>query len=127
MGGLGLVPSANVGSQIACFEPVHGSASCIVGQNKANPSAMLYTTALLLDHLGFKDASQQLSHSVDQVIRVGKSVTYDLGGLASTRQMAKAVVSFIVNPTPVCRAAIITVGDELLSGQYLNTNLQDLS
>lgn len=88
---------------------------------------MLYTTALLLDHLGFKDAAQQLSRSVDQIIRSGKSVTYDLGGLASTRQMTKAVVNSIVNPIPVCRATIITVGDELLSGQYLNTNLQDLS
>ncbi|UTO28926.1 isocitrate/isopropylmalate dehydrogenase family protein [Bartonella harrusi] len=127
MGGLGLAPSANVGSEIAYFEPVHGSAPRIAGQNKANPSAMLYTTALLLDHLGFKEAAQQLSESVDHVIRAGKTVTYDLGGLATTRQMAEAVVNSLVNPVPICRAAIITVGDELLSGQYLNTNLQDLS
>ncbi|MGF7158008.1 isocitrate/isopropylmalate family dehydrogenase [Bartonella heixiaziensis] len=127
MGGLGLAPSVNVGSRIAYFEPVHGSAPRIAGQNKANPSAMLYTTALLLDHLGFKDAAQQLSESVDQVIRAGKTVSYDLGSLASTRQMAEAVLKSVVNPVSVCRAAIITVGDELLSGQYLNTNLQDLS
>ncbi|MET3560760.1 molybdenum cofactor synthesis domain-containing protein [Bartonella japonica] len=127
MGGLGLAPSANVGSKIAYFEPVHGSAPRIAGQNKANPSAMLYTTALLLDHLGFKDAAQQLSESVDQVIRAGKTVTYDLGGSASTRQMAETVLNSLINPVTVCRAAIITVGDELLSGQYLNTNLQDLS
>ncbi|EJF97910.1 molybdenum cofactor synthesis domain-containing protein [Bartonella vinsonii subsp. arupensis Pm136co] len=127
MGGLGLAPSANVGSKIAYFEPVHGSAPRLAGQNKANPSAMLYTTALLLEHLGFQDAAQQLSESVDQVIRAGKTVTYDLGGLATTRQMAEAVLHSLVNPVSVCRAAIITVGDELLSGQYLNTNLQDLS
>ncbi|GAA5108396.1 hypothetical protein GCM10023261_10610 [Bartonella jaculi] len=128
MGGLGLAPSAHVGSKIAYFEPVHGSAPRIAGQNKANPSAMLYTTALLLDHLGFKDAAQQLSESVDQVIRAGKTITYDLGGgEASTRQMAEAVLNSLVNPVSVCRAAIITIGDELLSGQYLNTNLQDLS
>ncbi|WP_455479092.1 isocitrate/isopropylmalate family dehydrogenase [Bartonella sp. B23] len=127
MGGLGLAPSANIGSKIAYFEPVHGSAPRIAGQNKANPSAVLYTTALLLEHLGFQDASQQLSHSVDQVIRAGKIVTYDLGGLATTRQMAQAVLNSLVKPVPVYRAAIITVGDELLSGQYLNTNLQDLS
>ncbi|UNE54865.1 isocitrate/isopropylmalate dehydrogenase family protein [Bartonella machadoae] len=127
MGGLGLAPSANVGSKIAYFEPVHGSAPRIAGQNKANPSAMLYTTALLLDHLGFKEVAQQLSESVDQVIRVGKTVTYDLGGVATTRQMVEAVTNSLVNPIPICRAAIITVGDELLSGQYLNTNLQDLS
>ncbi|WP_273788219.1 isocitrate/isopropylmalate dehydrogenase family protein [Bartonella grahamii] len=127
MGGLGLAPSVNVGSRISYFEPVHGSAPRIAGQNKANPSAMLYTTALLLDYLGFKDAAQQLSESVDQVIRAGKTVSYDLGGLASTRQMAEAVRNSLVKPVSVCRAAIITVGDELLSGQYLNTNLQDLS
>ncbi|WP_208436107.1 isocitrate/isopropylmalate family dehydrogenase [Bartonella phoceensis] len=127
MGGLGLAPSANVGSKIAYFKPVHGSAPRIAGQNKANPSAMLYTTALLLDHLGFQDAAQQLSESVDQVIRAGKTVSYDLGGLASTRQIAEAVVNSLENPVSVCRAAVITVGDELLSGQYLNTNLQDLS
>ncbi|EJF82562.1 molybdenum cofactor synthesis domain-containing protein [Cardidatus Bartonella washoeensis 085-0475] len=127
MGGLGLAPSANVGNKIAYFEPVHGSAPRIARQNKANPSAMLYTTALLLDHLGFYDAAQQLSESVDQVIRAGKTVTYDLGGSASTRQMAEAVLNSVVNPVSVCRAAIVTVGDEFLSGQYLNTNLQDLS
>ncbi|CAK02239.1 hypothetical protein BT_2082 [Bartonella tribocorum CIP 105476] len=127
MGGLGLAPSANVGSKIAYFEPVHGSAPRIAGQNKANPSAMFYTTALLLEHLGFQDAAQQLSESVDQVIRAGKTVTYDLGGIASTRQMAEAVCNSLVHPLSMYRAAIITVGDELLSGQYLNTNLQDLS
>ncbi|WP_208442095.1 isocitrate/isopropylmalate dehydrogenase family protein [Bartonella raoultii] len=127
MGGLGLAPSANVGSEIAYFEPVHGSAPRIAGQNKANPSAMFYTTALLLEHLGFQEEAHQLSQSVDQVIRAGKTVTYDLGGSASTRQMAEAVGNFLTNPVSSYRAAIITVGDELLSGQYLNTNLQDLS
>ncbi|MBB5073302.1 molybdenum cofactor synthesis domain-containing protein [Bartonella callosciuri] len=129
MGRLGLAASANanVGSKIAYFEPIHGSAPRIAGQNKANPSAMLYSTAFLLDHLGFKDAAQQLSESVDHVIRTEKTVTYDLGGGASTRQMAEAVLNSLANPISVCRAAIITVGDELLSGQYLNTNLQGLS
>ncbi|WP_332065643.1 isocitrate/isopropylmalate family dehydrogenase [Bartonella sp. CB189] len=127
MGGVWLAPSANVGNKIACFKPVHGSASHIAGQNKANPAAMLYTTALLLDHLGFKDEAQQLSDSVDRVICAGRTVTCDLEGLATTRQMAESVLSSCVKPLSVCRAAIITVGDELLSGQYLNTNLQDLS
>ncbi|PIT68490.1 isocitrate/isopropylmalate family dehydrogenase [Bartonella tribocorum] len=127
MGGLELAPQANVGSQIACFKPAHGSAPNIAGQNKANPSAMLYTTALLLEHLGFQEEAKQLSQSVDQVIRSGKTVPHDRGGEASSRQMAEAVGNFLVNPISVYRAAIITVGDELLSGQYLNTNLQDLS
>ncbi|WP_273782719.1 isocitrate/isopropylmalate family dehydrogenase [Bartonella sp. ML69XJBT] len=127
MGGLELSPSASVGSDIACFKPAHGSAPHIAGQNRANPSAMLYATALLLDYLGFQDAAWQLSESIDQVIRSGKIVTYDLGGEASTRQMVHAVLNSLENPVSVCRAAVITVGDELLSGQYLNTNLQDLS
>ncbi|WP_208442103.1 isocitrate/isopropylmalate family dehydrogenase [Bartonella raoultii] len=127
MGGLELVPSASVGNKVACFKPVHGSTAHIAGQNKANPSAMLYTTALLLEFLGFQEAAGQLSKSVDQVIRAGKTLTYDLGGGASTQQMAKAVLNSLGNSVSVCRAAVITVGDELLSGQYLNTNLQDLS
>ncbi len=127
MGGLELAPQANVGSQIACFKPAHGSAPNIAGQNKTNPSAMLYTTALLLEHLGFQEEAKQLSQSVDQVIRAGKIVPYDRGGEASSRQMAETVGHFLVKPISVYRAAIITVGDELLSGQYLNTNLQDLS
>ncbi|GAA4665606.1 hypothetical protein GCM10023262_13260 [Bartonella pachyuromydis] len=56
MGGLELAPCAMVGSKVACFKPVHDSAPHISGQNKANPSAMLYTTALLLNYLGFQDA-----------------------------------------------------------------------
>lgn len=127
MGGLELAPHANVGSQIACFKPAHGNAPHIAGQNKANPSAMLYTTALLLEYLGFQEEATQLTKSVDQVIRAGKTLTYDLGGSASLRQMAEAVHHSLVNPLSMYRAAIITVGDELLSGQYLNTNLQDLS
>ncbi|WP_212112950.1 isocitrate/isopropylmalate family dehydrogenase [Bartonella queenslandensis] len=127
MGGLELAASAHVGSQIACFKPAHGSVTHIAGQNKANPSAMLYTTSLLLEHLGFQEEARQMTKSVDQVIRAGKTVTYDLGGDSSSRQMAKAVCNSLVNPLSMYRAAVITVGDELLSGQYLNTNLQDLS
>ncbi|WP_039758382.1 isocitrate/isopropylmalate family dehydrogenase [Bartonella queenslandensis] len=127
MGGLELAASAHVGNQIACFKPAHGSAAHIAGQNKANPSAMLYTTALLLEHLGFQEEATQLTKSVDQVIRAGKTLPYDLGGSASPRQMAETVRNSLVNPLSMYRAAIITVGDELLSGQYLNTNLQDLS
>ncbi len=88
---------------------------------------MFYTAALLLEHLGFYEEAQQLSQSVDQVIRRGKTLPYDLGGDASPRHMAEAVGNLPTNPASLYRTAIITVGDELLSGQYLNTNLQDLS
>ncbi|MBX4335161.1 isocitrate/isopropylmalate family dehydrogenase [Bartonella raoultii] len=127
MGGEGLASSVKVGRQISCFKPAHGSGAHIAGQNKANPSAMLYTTALLLDHLGFQEAAQQLSGSVDHVIRSGKTVSRDLGGLASTSQISEAVCDLLIKPVSIFRAAVITIGDELLSGQYLNTNLQDLS
>ncbi|KEC54741.1 hypothetical protein [Bartonella koehlerae] len=76
-----------------------------------------------MDHLDFEEVVRQFSESVEQVIRTKKTVTYDLGVLATTRQMAKAVFNSLVNFVFVCRAAIITVGDELLSGQYLNMNL----
>ncbi|NDL54854.1 isocitrate/isopropylmalate dehydrogenase family protein [Photorhabdus laumondii] len=92
MGGLGLAPSANIGSDIAYFEPVHGSAPGMAGKNKANPAAMFYTIALLLEHLGFADAAQQINCAVDNVIREGRTVTYDLGGSATTQQMAQAII-----------------------------------
>ncbi|WP_455473873.1 isocitrate/isopropylmalate family dehydrogenase [Bartonella sp. B30(2025)] len=127
MGGVEFAPSANIGDKIAYFAPVHGSEQHMAGHTQANPSAMLYTTTLLLDYLGFKNEAQQLSHSIDQVIRSQKSIACDLGKVASTRKMVNAVLDTIANPISICRAAIITIGDELLSGQYLNTNLQHLS
>ncbi|WP_273789502.1 isocitrate/isopropylmalate family dehydrogenase [Bartonella sp. ML70XJBT] len=127
MGGLALAAHAHVGDKIPCFQPAHGSAPHLAGQNKANPSAMFYTASFLLEHLGFYEEAKELSQSVDHVIRTGKTLPHDRGGNASPRQMAQAVSNFLANPTSSYRAAIITVGDELLSGQYLNTNLQDLS
>ncbi|PQQ31020.1 molybdenum cofactor biosynthesis protein [Photorhabdus luminescens] len=127
MGGLGLAPSANIGSDIAYFEPVHGSAPDMAGKNKANPAAMFYTIALLLEYLGFADAAQQINGAVDNVIREGQTVTYDLGGSATTQQMAQAIISTLSKKYTGYSASIITVGGELLSGKYPNTNLQDIS
>ncbi|TDB56087.1 isocitrate/isopropylmalate dehydrogenase family protein [Photorhabdus luminescens] len=127
MGGLGLAPSANIGSDIAYFEPVHGSAPGMAGKNKANPAAMFYTIALLLEHLGFADAAQQINGAVDNVIREGRTVTYDLGGSATTQQMAQAIIGTLSKKYTSYSASVITVGDELLSGEYPNTNLQDIS
>ncbi|WP_078674240.1 isocitrate/isopropylmalate family dehydrogenase [Bartonella elizabethae] len=127
MGGLGLAAHAHVGDKIACFSSAHGSAPHLAEQNKANPSGMFYTVSLLLEHLGFLEEAKELSQSVDHVIRSGKTLPHDLGGSASPRQMVQAVSNSLANPVSSYRAAIITVGDELLSGQYLNTNLQDLS
>ncbi|PHM44975.1 3-isopropylmalate dehydrogenase [Xenorhabdus mauleonii] len=127
MGGLGLAPSANIGGDIAYFEPVHGSAPNMAGKNKANPAAMFYTIALLLEYLGFIDEAMRINYAVDNVIRTGKTVTYDLGGEATTQQMAQAIIDTLNGKYANKSASIIMVGDELLSGQYINTNLQNIN
>lgn len=127
MGGLGLAPSANIGSDIAYFEPVHGSAPRMAGQGKANPSAMFYTIALMLDYLGFDQQAKKINRAVDRVIRDGKVTTYDQGGSASTRQMADAIIGELKTPAVDKMASVITIGDELLSGQYPNHNQQSIS
>lgn len=91
MGGLGLAPSANIGAQGAYFEPVHGSAPAYAGQNRANPSAMFLTVALLLDHLGHGQAAQAVRNAVAEVARSDQR-TYDLGGSASTQEVAAAIL-----------------------------------
>lgn len=91
MGGLGLAPSANFGSNAAYFEPVHGSAPRYVGRNVANPSAMFLSVALLLDHLGYSDQAHAIQRAVTQVAR-RVCQTPDLGGSASTGQVATAII-----------------------------------
>jgi isocitrate dehydrogenase (NAD+) len=95
VGGLGLAPSANIGENIAVFEPVHGSAPKYAGMNKVNPSAMILSAVLMLKHLGEKEAANRVEGSLKEVIRAGEKVTYDLGGNASTTEMAEAIVSVI--------------------------------
>jgi len=91
MGGLGLAPSANIGARGAYFEPVHGSFPAYAGQQRANPSAMFLSVALLLDHLGHVQAAEATRHAVAQVAR-SEIRTYDLGGSASTFEVAAAIV-----------------------------------
>ncbi len=78
IGGLGVAPGANIGSQYAVFEPVHGSAPKYAGQNKVNPMAMMFSGAMMLRHLGERDAADRLEKAIAQVIAEGKNVTYDL-------------------------------------------------
>lgn len=127
MGGLGLAPSANIGNHVAYFEPVHGSAPRMAGQGKANPCAMFYTIGLMLEYLGFESQAERLQYAVDRVIRNGKIATYDLGGTASTQDMAQAIISELTVPTVSKTASVITIGDELLAGQYPNSNQQHIS
>ncbi|WP_286296856.1 isocitrate/isopropylmalate dehydrogenase family protein [Vibrio apostichopi] len=127
MGGLGLAPSANVGSDIAYFEPVHGSAPKMAGKNKANPCAMFLTIALMLEYLGFNTEAARVEKAVKHVMRERKQISYDFGGSASTREVAEAVIRSLTDKQTSNRAALITIGDELLAGKCVNTNLTDLS
>lgn len=127
MGGLGLAASMNIGKNIACFAPLQGSSPHLADKNTVNPAGMFYTIALLLDYLGFAAEAQQINRAVDQVIRDEKFLTYDLNGMSSTTEMAAAIMDAVASPNSHRTAAVITIGSELTSGQYLNTNLQDLS
>jgi isocitrate dehydrogenase (NAD+) len=98
IGGLGVAPGANIGSQYAVFEPVHGSAPKYAGQNKVNPMAMMFSGVLMLRHLCEKDAANRLEKAIAQVIAEGKNVTYDLKPrpddptAVGTSQVADAVI-----------------------------------
>jgi isocitrate dehydrogenase (NAD+) len=91
VGGLGVAPGANIGDHGALFEAVHGSAPKYAGLNKVNPTALLLSAKLMLEHLNEKDAATRLETAIIDVIREGKDVTYDLGGKAGTREMGNAI------------------------------------
>jgi len=93
VGNIGLIYSANIGDNYAMFEPAHGSAPKYKGQYKVNPTAMILSAAWMLDYLGFRKNSISIFKATEQVIQEGKSVTYDLGGTASTIEMAKAIAN----------------------------------
>jgi isocitrate dehydrogenase (NAD+) len=78
IGGLGMAPGANYGDSAAVFEPTHGSAPKYAGLNKANPMAQLLSAVLMLRHLGEMEAADRLENAIADVIREGKSVTYDM-------------------------------------------------
>jgi isocitrate dehydrogenase (NAD+) len=91
VGGLGLVPGANIGWEYAVFEPVHGSAPDIAGRGKANPIATILSGAMMLRHLGEPAAADALSSAVDRVLEEGRVRTADLGGDDGTMEMAAAI------------------------------------
>jgi isocitrate dehydrogenase (NAD+) len=92
VGGLGVAPGANIGEDGAVFEPVHGSAPKYAGQNKANPTALILSGALMLRHLGYAEVGDRVERAVRDVIAEGRTVTSDLGGTAGTSQFADAVI-----------------------------------
>jgi len=99
VGGLGVVPGANLGESCAVFEAVHGSAPKYAGMNKVNPTAVILSAVLMLEHLGEKDAARRLESAVAGVIAEGKRVTYDLKQdrddptAVGTKEMADAIIA----------------------------------
>jgi len=99
IGGLGVAPGGNIGTEAAVFEPIHGSAPSHAGKNEANPIAMTLSGALMLRHLGEIDAAERVESAVAAVIGEGKDVTYDLrqdrdpSKAATTSGMADAIIA----------------------------------
>ncbi|HYY57272.1 MAG TPA: isocitrate dehydrogenase (NAD(+)) [Pyrinomonadaceae bacterium] len=93
IGGLGLVPGANIGELGAVFEAVHGSAPDIAGQGIANPTALLQSGILMLRHLGERDAAEKIESALLKVFEEGKVRTRDIGGESKTAEFAEAIIS----------------------------------
>jgi len=93
VGGLGVAPGANIGTEAAVFEPVHGSAPKYAGQNKANPTALILSGVLMLRHLGEQAAAERVETALRDVIAEGRQTTYDLGGEAGTSEFADAIIT----------------------------------
>ena len=91
VGGLGVVPGANIGEDCAVFEAVHGSAPDIANKNLANPTALLLSALMMLDHIGERDAGARIRGALGRVLSAGKVRTRDLGGQASTTEFTEAV------------------------------------
>ncbi len=91
VGGLGLIPSANIGEDGALFEPVHGSAPDIAGQGKANPIAMMLSAIMMLRYIGENEAADRFDAAILKVLNDANILTADLGGNASTMEVAQAV------------------------------------
>jgi isocitrate dehydrogenase (NAD+) len=92
VGGLGIVPGANIGEEYAVFEAVHGSAPDIAGKGIANPTAIMMSGAMMLDYLGELDAAARLRGAIEQVYQAGRHLTGDAGGTASTTEFTDAVI-----------------------------------
>jgi len=92
VGGLGVVPSGNIGDECAMFEAVHGTAPDIAGKGLANPTALLMSGIMMLDHLGERSAARRIEAALEKVYLDGKHVTRDIGGTAGTNEFTEAVI-----------------------------------
>jgi len=98
VGGLGLVPGANLGKECAIFEAVHGSAPDIAGKNLANPTALLQSAVLMLHHIDEPETAERVQGAIEQVYREGKVLTKDVGGQSGTQEFADAVLKAMESP-----------------------------
>ncbi|KAL0264706.1 NAD-dependent isocitrate dehydrogenase [Diplodia seriata] len=92
IGGLGLTPSGNIGDECSIFEAVHGSAPDIAGKSLANPTALLLSSIMMLQHMGLHEQAAQIQSAIFKVLAEGKTITGDLGGSAKTHEYADAVI-----------------------------------
>jgi isocitrate dehydrogenase (NAD+) len=104
VGGLGVAPGANIGTEAAVFEAVHGSAPKYAGLNKANPTALILSGVLMLRHLGEQAAAEEVETALRAVIADGRRTTYDLGGEAGTSQFADAIIERLGTGSPATDA-----------------------
>ena len=93
VGGLGLVPGANLGTDVAIFEAVHGSAPDIAGKGIANPIALLQAACMMLEHIGKNDIAKKITNAILKTLNNGQSLTKDLGGSATTLELTNAIIS----------------------------------
>lgn len=92
IGGLGLTPSGNIGDECSIFEAVHGSAPDIAGKNLANPTALLLSSVMMLQHMGLNSYAEKIQKAIFQTVAEGKTLTGDLGGKATTDDYTNAII-----------------------------------
>ena len=92
-GGLGVAPGANIGDEIAVFEPVHGSAPKYAGQNRANPLATLLSARTMLEYLDMYEAAERMQKAIEEALKSPETRTKDLGGSAGTKEFTQAIIS----------------------------------
>src|SRR5436305_2899948 len=92
VGGLGIVPGANIGEEVAVFEAVHGSAPNIAGRGIANPTALIQTAVLMLKHLDEREAADRIQQALIKILAEGQFLTRDLGGNAMTMEFTEAII-----------------------------------
>ncbi|MDD4496299.1 MAG: isocitrate/isopropylmalate dehydrogenase family protein [Eubacteriales bacterium] len=97
VGGIGITPGANIGSDISIFEAIHGSAPDIAGQGIANPIALILSGVMMLRHLNEIKAAERIERAINQILTDGKYLTFDLGGQSTTDEFADAIIEKIKN------------------------------